>query len=34
MQSLENNKADNSSLEQRRNFIGGLWHGAFLALGV
>jgi len=34
MQNTENYKADNTSLEQRRNFIGGLWHGAFLALGV
>jgi len=34
MQNKENNKADITPLEQRRNFIGGLWHGAFLALGV
>ncbi len=34
MQNTENNKADITPLEQRRNFIGGLWHGAFLALGV
>jgi len=34
MQNIENTKADISPQEQRRNFIGGLWHGAFLALGV
>ena len=34
MQNIENNKADIIPPEQRRNFIGGLWHGAFLALGV
>ncbi len=34
MQNIENSTADITSPEQRRNFIGGLWHGAFLALGV
>ncbi len=34
MQNIENTIADITPQEQRRNFIGGLWHGAFLALGV
>ena len=34
MQNTENTNADITSPAQRRNFIGGLWHGAFLALGV
>ncbi len=34
MQNIDNTNADITPLEQRRNFIGGLWHGAFLALGV
>ena len=34
MQKIENTKAIITPQEQRRNFIGGLWHGAFLALGV
>jgi len=34
MQNKENTNAGITPPEQRRNFIGGLWHGAFLALGV
>jgi len=34
MQNTKNTNADITPQEQRRNFIGGLWHGAFLALGV
>jgi MFS family permease len=37
MQNKENTNADKTLSESflnRRNFIGGLWHGAFLALGV
>jgi len=37
MQNKENANADSAPSEpslNRRNFIGGLWHGAFLALGV
>jgi len=34
MHNIENTDANNTPQEQRRNFLGGLWHGAFLALGV
>jgi MFS family permease len=34
MQNIDNTNTDITPQEQRRNFIGGLWHGAFLALGV
>jgi MFS family permease len=34
MQNTENTNLGITQREQRRNFIGGLWHGAFLALGV
>lgn len=34
MQNTENTKDGITPSEHRRNFIGGLWHGAFLAMGI
>ena len=34
MQNIDNSDANVTPLEQRRNFFGGLWQGAFLALGI